>query len=285
MGTTTADTARHAALGRSEPGASRVDPHRPLPAPREDCPPRCPSCGGLDCLCRPRFFAGQLLTDEDLTRLERYVVAKNKLAQPLPPRLGRRLRDGGRVRSLRADERDRADRLRALAVRRGHRRLRQPVGERLRGGPDQRLPRRPHAGECDPPYDRPPRECDDGIERWVLAICYDERASRGVTALRGEFGRRVLHGLRVRRLGHLRLRWRMARRDGSAAPPRRPKREHGRSASRRSRARATASRRTPRGGAGAARPRRRSTTATTSSRSVPLSSPRCRINGVLSSPG
>ena len=40
---------------------------------------RCPVCGGLECQCRPRFFAGQLLTDEDLNRLDRYIIAKNKL--------------------------------------------------------------------------------------------------------------------------------------------------------------------------------------------------------------
>jgi len=41
--------------------------------------PACPACGGLECLCRPRFFAGQLLTEEDLNRLEDYLVAKNRL--------------------------------------------------------------------------------------------------------------------------------------------------------------------------------------------------------------
>src|ERR1700756_439650 len=41
--------------------------------------PACPVCGGLECLCRPRFFAGQLLTDEDLKRLDHYITAKNKL--------------------------------------------------------------------------------------------------------------------------------------------------------------------------------------------------------------
>lgn len=45
------------------------------------CPttPACPACGGLECLCRPRFFAGQLLTEEDLNRLENYLVAKSRL--------------------------------------------------------------------------------------------------------------------------------------------------------------------------------------------------------------
>src|SRR6516162_11281841 len=42
------------------------------------CQP-CPDCGGLQCLCRPRFFAGQLLTEDDLNRLDRYIIAKNKL--------------------------------------------------------------------------------------------------------------------------------------------------------------------------------------------------------------
>jgi hypothetical protein len=42
------------------------------------CQP-CPECGGLECLCRPRFFAGQLLTEQDLNRLEQYIIAKNRL--------------------------------------------------------------------------------------------------------------------------------------------------------------------------------------------------------------
>ena len=39
----------------------------------------CPECGGLECLCRPRFFAGQLLTDQTLNDLDRYIIEKNKL--------------------------------------------------------------------------------------------------------------------------------------------------------------------------------------------------------------
>src|SRR6266481_3782678 len=42
------------------------------------CQP-CPDCGGLECLCRPRFFAGQLLTEQDLNRLDQYIIAKNRL--------------------------------------------------------------------------------------------------------------------------------------------------------------------------------------------------------------
>ncbi|HEX6324243.1 MAG TPA: hypothetical protein VFZ36_11000, partial [Vicinamibacterales bacterium] len=60
---------------------SRVKPRprqRPDPCD-EPCTPRCPACGGLQCLCRPRFFPGQLLTDQDLNRLQQYVIDKNKL--------------------------------------------------------------------------------------------------------------------------------------------------------------------------------------------------------------
>ena len=49
--------------------------YRPAATPRprtasDPCASPCPECGGLQCLCRPRFFAGQLLTDEDLNRLD-----------------------------------------------------------------------------------------------------------------------------------------------------------------------------------------------------------------------
>lgn len=43
------------------------------------CGGTCPACTGLDSFCRPRFFAGQLLTDRDLNSLESYLVNKNKL--------------------------------------------------------------------------------------------------------------------------------------------------------------------------------------------------------------
>src|SRR6476659_9414668 len=49
------------------------------PAPVCDPRPVCPACGGLECLCRPRFFAGQLLSEEDLNRLDHYIQAKNRL--------------------------------------------------------------------------------------------------------------------------------------------------------------------------------------------------------------
>jgi hypothetical protein len=39
----------------------------------------CPVCGGLECLCRPRYFAGQMLTEADLTAEQEYALAKRRL--------------------------------------------------------------------------------------------------------------------------------------------------------------------------------------------------------------
>lgn len=39
----------------------------------------CSTCGDIECFERPRFFAGQLLTDKDLEAAQRYVIEKNKL--------------------------------------------------------------------------------------------------------------------------------------------------------------------------------------------------------------
>ena len=55
--------------------------HMPNPAvqsPVECCPP-CACCGGLECLERPRYFCGQLLSDADLNAAQRYVIEKSRL--------------------------------------------------------------------------------------------------------------------------------------------------------------------------------------------------------------
>jgi hypothetical protein len=56
-------------------------PHPSTSAEAPSLPPLspCPVCGGLECLCRPRFFAGQLLSEEDLRALDHYIIEKNKL--------------------------------------------------------------------------------------------------------------------------------------------------------------------------------------------------------------
>jgi hypothetical protein len=53
-----------------------------VPTPRtkkhEKCC-QCPACAGLECLERPRYFAGQLLTEAELNSEQSYVIAKNRL--------------------------------------------------------------------------------------------------------------------------------------------------------------------------------------------------------------
>ena len=152
------------------------------PDPCADDKPACPACGGLQCLCRPRFFPGQLLTDEDLNRLERYVIDKNKLHT-------RYLHGWGVACGLEVacDPCSSSN----VVVRSGY--AVSPCGDDIIVCKDASVnvcelidQCRPQTGVvCDPPSQQAPRECRDGIEPWVLAICYDERPSRGITALTG----------------------------------------------------------------------------------------------------
>jgi hypothetical protein len=43
----------------------------------------------------------------------------------------------------------------------------------------------PKQPACEGPYDAPPRDCAAGNVDWVLAICYDEKPVRGMTAMLG----------------------------------------------------------------------------------------------------
>lgn len=162
-------------------------PPRPAPPPRRDpCAesdqPCCPACGNVECLCRPRFFPGQLLTDEDLNRLQRYVINKNKLHN-------RHLNGWGVACGLEVvcDPCVPGN----VVVRTGY--ALSPCGDDIVVCRDQAVNvcelieqcRPSREPVCEPPYDRPPRECKGGTEKWVLAICYDERASRPITALTG----------------------------------------------------------------------------------------------------
>jgi hypothetical protein len=54
----------------------RFHPFHIQPSPQREV---CPVCHGLECLCRPRYFAGQLLSDQDLNAEQHYVIEKNKL--------------------------------------------------------------------------------------------------------------------------------------------------------------------------------------------------------------
>ncbi|MCB1928964.1 MAG: hypothetical protein KDH17_13130 [Rhodocyclaceae bacterium] len=148
----------------------------------DDRMPSCPACGGLECLCRPRFFPGQLLTDEDLNRLEQYVIGKNRLRN-------RYLHGWGVACGLevRCDPCDPAQ----VVVHNGY--ALSPCGDDIVVGGDQAVdicalirecaPRREPV--CDPPWNNPPEDCSARSRRWVLAICYDERPVRGITAQLG----------------------------------------------------------------------------------------------------
>src|SRR5579871_2668521 len=175
----------------------------PAPAgrvPATNCPQpaSCPACGGLDCLCRPRFFAGQLLTEDDLNRLESYVVNKNKLHN-------RYLHGWGVVCGLEVV----CDPCGAgVVVRSGY--ALAPCGEDIVVCADQSVDVCALITACQPPgvdpcppavalgtstptyssyvglsLGQPASDpCSDAVDRWVLAICYDEQTSRGVMPLR-----------------------------------------------------------------------------------------------------
>ena len=146
---------------------------------RDELPP-CPVCKGLECLCRPRFFPGQLLTDQDLNRLQNYLIGKNKLHN-------RYLQGWGVACGLEVvcDTCQPAN----VVVRSGY--ALSPCGDDIVVCGDQSvnvcelIQRCNKHPVCDPPYQSPPPVCTGGTERWVLAVCYDEKPTRGITALTG----------------------------------------------------------------------------------------------------
>jgi hypothetical protein len=168
--------------------------------PTCDPPPVCPSCGGLECLCRPRFFAGQLLSEEDLNRLDHYIQAKNRLHN-------RYLHGWGVACGLEVvcgvcgpDGR--------VVIKPGY--ALSPCGNDIVVCKTETVDVCDLIGRCRPPLDdchdlfaqpapkppagpknpfvagavpEQPTECG-GTDDWVLAICYTEKPSRGVAALR-----------------------------------------------------------------------------------------------------
>jgi hypothetical protein len=176
-----------AAFGRTtQPAPARTDPCA-------DPAPVCSACGGLKCLCRPRFFPGQLLTDDDLNRLEQYVVDKNRLHNRYL--VGWGVACGLEVACNPCDQS-------AGTVRAGY--ALAPCGDDIVVCADQsvdicQLVQRCRPADpvvCDPPYGQPPADCKESVERWVLAICYDERPARGITALTGASDRITSPGCR-----------------------------------------------------------------------------------------
>jgi hypothetical protein len=149
------------------------------PCARNDAPV-CPDCGELKCLCRPRFFAGQLLTEQDLNRLDQYIKDKNRLHN-------RYLHGWGVVCGLEVgcDACDTGN----VLVSPGY--ALSPCGDDIIVCKQDTVDvcelikccRQQEPKDCRPYGER--RDCKDAEEQWVLAVSYLESPSRGITALRG----------------------------------------------------------------------------------------------------
>ena len=141
----------------------------------------CPSCGGLECLCRPRFFAGQLLTDEALNNLEHYIVEKNKLHN-------RYLHGWGVVCGLEAV----CHPCNGVTVRAGY--ALSPCGDDIVVCKDVSVDvcsliaqccDKQREWECEPFASGHDMDCSEMDGEWILTVRYDEKTSRGITALKG----------------------------------------------------------------------------------------------------
>jgi hypothetical protein len=140
----------------------------------------CTTCNSLQCLCRPRFFAGQLITDADFRRLDQYLVGKDRLHNKF-------LHGSGVVCGLEVVCNPCDD---TVTVRPGY--ALGPCGEDIVVCSDASVPvgtlireqRRAVAKtNCDDPYGMTPNDCDALEQRWILAVCYDEQPSRAVVTL------------------------------------------------------------------------------------------------------
>jgi len=141
----------------------------------------CPDCGALECLCRPRFFAGQLLTEQDLNRLDQYLKKKSRLQN-------RNLHGWGVVNGLVAL----CDPCGQIKVTKGY--ALDPCGNDIVVCQDTAVDICALIRKCKEqergdwqcrPFQRPPdKDCQDLEEDWVLTVRYCEQPTRGITALR-----------------------------------------------------------------------------------------------------
>jgi len=138
----------------------------------------CPTCHSLQCLCRPRFFAGQLVTDADFRRLDQYLVGKSRLHN-------RYLHGTGVVCGLEVVCSPCDD---TVTVRPGY--ALGPCGEdivvcdstRVDVAAMIRALRQAVSRNC-APFQNQPVDCEAATQRWILNVCYDEQPARPVTTL------------------------------------------------------------------------------------------------------
>ena len=155
-------------------------------SPCDPSPETCPTCGGLECLCRPRFFAGQLLTEENLNHLNQYIIKKNQLHN-------RYLHGTGVVCGLEVSSDPCDDR--RVSIAEGY--ALSPCGNDIVVCAEDSVDiceliqdcRSKEPRDCRP-YAKPDKNCRGVEETWLLAICYEETASRGITALRSSSGKK-----------------------------------------------------------------------------------------------
>jgi hypothetical protein len=145
----------------------------------------CPVCCRLECLCRPRYFSGQLLTEADLNAEQQWAIKKNRLHNLY-------LHGWGVVCGLEVVCHPTCDGW--VTVKTGY--GISPCGDDVIVCDDHdfdvlkaiddwmRRCRDTGTADCTPrPTTR--ADCDtDGC--WLLRICYEETATRGVTPLRPE---------------------------------------------------------------------------------------------------
>lgn len=169
-----------ATISRYGTGTGQARGRAPAPLPPDPSCQPCPDCGGLECLCRPRYFAGQLLSERDLNRLDRYITEKHKLHN-------RHLWGSGVVCGLEVTCAPCDSGY--VSVASGY--ALSPCGEDIVVcKPDMvdicaLIARCRNDSEPDcAPY-RGQESCGDVIESWVLAVRYAESPSRGITALTG----------------------------------------------------------------------------------------------------
>lgn len=148
-------------------------------------PPACPACGQLECLCRPLWTAGMIVSEDDLNRLDHYILAKQRLHN-------RHLHGTGVVAGLIVtchpcgEGRVRVSTGYAIG----------PCGEDIVVCKDDTvdvcsLIQKCRAAERDEQDCRPwgyDKGCGALREDWVLAIRYDEQPSRNAPMLRAGHG-------------------------------------------------------------------------------------------------
>src|SRR5262249_54708833 len=129
------------------------------------------------------FFAGQLLTEDDLNRLEHYVIDKNRLHNRYL--IGSGVACGLEVVCSVCDDGSRG----TVVVKPGY--AVSPCGNDIVVCRTEAVAVCDLINRCRPPSDEclNPQavgiDCTDAPQDWILAICYDEKPSRGITALRG----------------------------------------------------------------------------------------------------